>query len=126
MNCKNCGCTLDSGAEICYACGTPVDAPKPEREPYSLEDPAAEASLPEEQTADTRAAVNVDNAQKAGRFARIVSFLFALVGLILFGVQRKNGEDAKAVSIADSIMAGFCAKMAVALCYLLIGIFLHR
>ena len=125
MNCKNCGCALDSGAEICYACGTPVDAPETVREPYTLDDPVAAPAVEEAQQESVRPA-RVDNAQKAGLFTRIVSFLFALVGLILFGVQKKNGEEAKAVSVADAIMGGLCAKMAFAICYFVVGMVMHR
>ncbi len=122
MNCKNCGCALHADADICYSCGTPVESPAKAHETYALDDSAPQ--IPAQEEAVSAAAV--DNARKAGLFVRIVSFLFAVVGLILFGVQKKNGEEAQAVSIADSIMAGICAKLAVVLCYLVIGLAIHR
>ena len=125
MNCKNCGCALSDDADICYACGTPVDSPEPPRDSYVLEDPAPVSEAAEATDAAQSAAL-VDNAQKASTFARVVSFLFALVGLIVYGVQRKNGEEAKAISVANAIMTGLCAKMAVAILYLLIAFIVQR
>lgn len=125
MNCKNCGCALSEDADICYACGTPVDSPEPPRDSYVLDDPAPAADETEAGDAAQSAAL-VDNAQKAGKFTRVISFLFALIGLIFYGVQRKNGEEAKAISVADAIMAGLCAKMAVAIFYLLVAFIAQR
>ncbi len=126
MLCKNCGSVINDGADLCYACGTPVREDLQNEALYTLDDtPDTPDPSPEAQTA-LPTDVPVDNAQKAGAFSRFISFLFALIGLILYGVQRKNGEDAKAVSIANAIMTGFCAKMAVAICYLLVTYIMHR
>ena len=124
MLCKNCGCVLNNDADICYACGTPVREDLQNEALYKLDDPAEQSAAPEQAPAD--AAVAVDNAQKASIYARFFSFFFALIGLILYGVQRKNGEDAKAISIANAIMTGLCAKMGVAMCYLIFTYMIQR
>ncbi len=126
MNCKNCGCALDADSDFCYACGTPVKASAQEPA-YTLEDPARAPAAPEAQEAPAPGgSVSVDNAQKAGFFVRALSFLFALLGLIFYGVQRKNGEESRAVSVADAIVAGLCAKMGVLMLYLMITFITHR
>ena len=95
MICNHCGREIDDNAEVCFACGEPVDAV-----------PAAETAQPEETQAAPKQEIVIDNAPKAGGFARFVSFVFALIGLILYCVKRKNGEDSKAVSI--EARAGDC------------------
>ena len=128
MICKNCGSVVSGDAEICYACGAPiVKEEEPREAEYTLDDAP---ETPERQDAEPLPPENgevvVDNAQKAGIYARFFSFFFALIGWILYGVQRKNGEDAKAASIANAVMSGLCAKMVAIIAYILINYITHR
>ena len=117
MICKNCGTVIDDQADVCFTCGCPVP-PLPEggAPVYELSDPAYAASS---ELAVYPAAPVEYMPPKAGAFARVVSFLFALIGYIIFLVKKRNGQDAQAVSVADAIVAGFCAKMIVGIGYLI-------
>ena len=49
----------------------------------------------------------------AGKAARFFSFLFALIGLILYKKAKKAGNEEKAVAILNALMRGLCVKMAI-------------
>ncbi len=126
MICKYCGNELDDNAELCFICGHKVDPVQQEPElvtddptAYLLDDakdaskeqPDVSADAPSAGLTPTSSEVVINKPVKAGKFARFVSFLFALIGLIIYAVKKKNGEEAKANSIANAIGVGLCVKM---------------
>lgn len=83
--------------------------------------PAAPASAPaapvkskkelkKEKKLAKKAAAAACPVSKAQKF---FSFLFALVGLILYSKAKKNNETEKAVIILNSLMTGLCFKMGI-------------
>lgn len=93
-------------------------AEAPEAAPVA---PAAPVAAPEaqvkskkelkrEKKAAKKAAAAACPASKAEKF---FSFLFVLVGLILYSKAKKKGDEAKAVVILNSLMTGLCVKMAI-------------
>lgn len=50
----------------------------------------------------------------AGKGAKFFSFLFIIVGLILYRKAKKAGYEQKAVSILNAMMTGLCVKLAIA------------
>lgn len=76
--------------------------------------PAAEVKskkeLKREKKAAKKAAAAACPASKAEKF---FSFIFVLVGLILYSKAKKKGDEAKAVIILNTFMTGLCVKMGI-------------
>lgn len=105
----------------------PADEPTAEAEP--VEAPAAEpvAAAPvsasvaaqrskKELKAEMKAAKKAEKAAKyaiASRAARFFSFIFVLVGLIIYSKAKKEGNEEKAVAILNTFMTGLCFKMCI-------------
>lgn len=129
MICKFCGNEIDDGSDFCYICGQKVEAPAFAGAAAAGEaQPAAEAAsgfektvaieTPDEAPAAPAAPAAAEGKKgkdpnAASRAARFFSFLFALIGLILYRKQLKKGNEAKAVSILNALMRGLCVKMAI-------------
>ena len=54
----------------------------------------------------------------ASRAARFFSFLFALVGLIIYSKAKKEGDEEKAVVILNTFMTGLCVKMGIIIIFM--------
>lgn len=78
--------------------------------------PVAETRSKKEIKAELKAAKKAAKAEKyavASRAARFFSFLFALVGLIIYSKAKKEGDEEKAVVILNTLMTGLCVKMGI-------------
>ncbi len=78
--------------------------------------PAAEIRSKKEIKAELKAAKKAAKAEKyavASRAARFFSFIFAIVGLIIYSKAKKEGDEEKAVVIVNTMMTGLCIKMGI-------------
>lgn len=122
MICKFCGNEIDDHSEFCFVCGQKIPAQSGQEdlsnEPAApAADPDAAQVLPVSEPADAEAYANVGpkDVEKAGKFARFISFLCPLIGFILYAVYTKREQTGKKHSIANAAMSGVCF-------YLIIGI----
>lgn len=131
MICKFCGNEIDDGSDFCYICGQKVEAPAfanaaesgsvyaaPEAEAALVVQAAAAPVQPQAEAVPEQTAENGKKPEKAGKAARFFSFLFALIGLILYRKELKKGNKERAVSILNALMRGLCVKMAIVVIYL--------
>ncbi len=96
-------------------------------EPAAIEEPVADAApvaaapvaeirSKKEIKAELKAAKKAAKAEKyaiASRAARFFSFIFAIVGLIIYSKAKKEGDEEKAVVILNILMTGLCVKMGI-------------
>ncbi len=78
--------------------------------------PVAETRSKKEIKAELKAAKKAAKAEKyavASRAARFFSFVFVLVGLIIYSKAKKEGDEEKAVVILNTFMTGLCVKMGI-------------
>ena len=91
----------------------PVAAPAaPVAEPVAAPaaEPKSKKELKKEKKLAKKAAAAACPVSKAQKF---FSFIFALVGLILYSKAKKNNETEKAVIILNTMMTGLCVKMGI-------------
>lgn len=131
MICKFCGNEIDDNSDFCFICGQKVEAqtapaaevndtaddvyaqPRQPEAPVAVaQQPAVQAPVAPEQNG-TKKGKKVKDPSVAGKAAKFFSFLFVLIGLILYASAVKKGYDKKATSILNSIMTGLCVKMAI-------------
>lgn len=87
-------------------------APAPVAAPAAA--PAAVSEAPAEQGGKKKKAKKVKDPNMASRAQRFFSFvLFFIVGPILYKKEKKNGNEAKAISILNATMRGLCVFMAI-------------
>ena len=123
MICKFCGNEIEKDADFCFVCGQKVAAAteaeeptQPDAQPDAVADAPAEP-LPVSEPADPAAYTEVDpvEREKAGRFARFISFICPLIGVILYAVYTKRGKTGKKHSIANATMSGVCFYLIIAM-----------
>ncbi len=91
----------------------PVTVPEA---PAAFVAPVAPAKSKKELKAELKAAKKAAKAEKyaiASRAARFFSFIFALIGLIIYSKAKKQGDEEKAVVILNILMTGLCVKMGI-------------
>ena len=126
MICKYCGNQIDDNSDFCFICGqkvNPIDAENAPagiavQEKYYLDQNAPYDSAPDmSQNSDIFDEPEVE-VVKASKFVRVISFIFAIIGLIIYAVKKKKGKDGEAISVLNAIMTGLCVKMGAGLIYL--------
>lgn len=105
-------------AEESVAEAAPVAEPVAEAAPAAAPVSASVAAQrsKKELKAEMKAAKKAEKAAKyaiASRAARFFSFIFVLVGLIIYSKAKKEGNEEKAVVILNTFMTGLCVKMAI-------------
>lgn len=98
------------------ATAEPVAAPSQEEVAAAPAAPVADTRSKKEIKAELKAAKKAAKAEKyaiASRAARFFSFIFALVGLIIYSKAKKQGDEEKAVVILNILMTGLCVKMGI-------------
>lgn len=83
--------------------------------------PATEIRSKKEIKAELKSAKKAAKAEKyavASRAARFFSFIFALVGLIIYSKAKKEGDEEKAVVILNTLMTGLCVKMGIVIIFM--------
>ena len=118
MTCKYCGNEIDDGSDVCFVCGQKI-AGEPETEEPAQDAPAeADAQpIPVSEPADPEEYADVEPAdvEKAGKFARFISFVFPLIGWFIYASHRKHGRTGKMNSIANAAWSGVCFYLAIAI-----------
>lgn len=121
--CTHCGNPVDDNAKFCVACGQPIaereaepesdffdDARESESTDFFADEHSSVSSEEEVKVVETEA----KNNERASIFLRIISFLFPIVGLILYCVWNKEYKrKAKDVGIPALVgfILGFIAEM---------------
>ena len=145
MTCKFCGNEMDENEGFCPVCGqdAETDKPKAEQTPaaddvkdYQLDTDEGDVTVAvdEEPAPDEEGeAAPAEDAQpeekkkpkkektKANFFLRLVSFLFILIGLIIYAVMKRRSTPEKAYSIANAILAGLCLRLAIIILYFMMS-----
>lgn len=136
MICKFCGNEIEDGSDFCFICGQKVEASEAPatapseaaaetavavapaeaaEEPKAAVEAAPEAPAP---VLDPKAAKKAAKKARAGKFAKFIAFLFAIIGLLMYRSAKKNGYEEKATSILNAVMLGLDVKMVVVIGYL--------
>lgn len=138
MICKFCGNQIEDNSDFCFICGQKVGGSSEQGEPENTEEnkyflsedaqeeiPAEQVEeLPEdfEDTEDPEDSEDYEEPEivvvNASKFVRLVSFLFAIIGFIIYAAKKKKGKDGEAISILNAIMTGLCVKMSVLILFL--------
>lgn len=139
MICKFCGNEIDDNSDFCFICGQKVEvqqvapvaaenvysAPQEAVAPAAVEapvyqvpvapaTPVAPVAEPEETSKKKKKkSKKVKTPSAASKAERFFSFLFAIIGLILYNKAKKAGNEQKAVAILNAVMTGVCVKLAV-------------
>ncbi|MBR3552639.1 MAG: zinc ribbon domain-containing protein [Clostridia bacterium] len=136
--CPVCG----QGAEPAVAKADSKPAPGDEKD-YQLDDAAGEptadvadidddeptAVIPDETDAASETPEEVPAKEKkpkkekakANFFLRLVSFLFILIGLIIYAVMKRKSTPEKAYSIANAVLAGLCVRLFIVILYFMMS-----
>jgi len=145
MTCKFCGKEMDDNADFCPVCGQgaepavkkadarPADADKE----YQLTDAVSgdvtdedEMTVAAELDDEANAAPDENNETekkpkqektKANFFLRLISFLFILIGLIIYAVTKRKSTQEKAYSIANAVLAGLCMRLIFIILYFMMS-----
>ena len=107
---------FEADAAVAVATEEPVASQEPVAEAAPAVAPVAETRSKKEIKAELKAAKKAAKAEKyaiASRAARFFSFIFALVGLIIYSKAKKEGDEEKAVVILNILMTGLCVKMGI-------------
>ncbi len=135
MICKFCGNEIEDGSDFCFICGQKIEADAPVKEeanapaaapaeaeaavavaPPEAQEPAVEAApaVP----LDPKAAKKAAKKARAGGFAKFISCIIPLIGLLLYRSAKKKGYEKKAVSLLNATMVGVNLYMVVILAVL--------
>ena len=122
MICKYCGNQIDDNSDFCFICGQKVEQNNDQNsfdetapaDNYAVQSEAV-AVMPESPAIFEE---SLPDTAKASKFVRVISFIFAIIGLIIYAKKKKNGKEGEAISVLNAVMTGLCVKMGIAIIYL--------
>ena len=122
MICKYCGNQIDDNSDFCFICGQKVESVS-EQKSVAETVPADNYTARNEAVAvmpETPFIIDepLPDTAKASKFVRVISFIFAIIGFIIYAKKKKDGKEGEAISVLNAVMTGLCVKMGIAIIYL--------